>query len=238
MVERGRTNSRGPERDPDSYRKRRCCYKGCRRKQVEVKNVGKHLRLPKQEVNLEMCRKVRAHCNSFTFCCPERMEKCKYANPKKKSQEWDGGRAPLDPSQLLALFRVMLTEEPWSAVCACRCKWSWISGHYPNSGRRPMIRALLATTVFCSAVSSVAEKVASRLTEGRNQDDPRRWERGSRREEEGGRSFFCRDHSHFLKGIKLDADLYGYFSGIFDIPFIFCLFKVLVCFLPWQIAIC
>ena len=66
----------GPERARDSRIKFPCYYKHCRRGK-DVKNVGKTLRLPKEEANLEERKTVRATCHVLRICCQKHRAKCK-----------------------------------------------------------------------------------------------------------------------------------------------------------------
>ena len=137
----------GPERARDSRIKFPCYYKHCRWRK-DVKNVGKTLRLPKEEANLEECNKVRATCHVLRICCQKHRAKCKKTKIERL-QSMGSGASP-DHLQIVRLYQVLLDLEPWSTVlrllqlcigkrsgAARQCRSDWIRGHDPKNQHGP-----------------------------------------------------------------------------------------------------
>ena len=139
--------SRGPKRSHASKIKMRCAFNKCRR-QVDVKNVGAEKQLKRKDVNMAMCRPIRAQCCIIRFCCKEHLKQCKSICPPPKH----GGREPLNQNQCITLMQTLLAICPWAAIlsllqlfimdradCARKCRWSWLSGMEPGSKGQPVI---------------------------------------------------------------------------------------------------
>ena len=137
---------RGPKRGPNSSIKGRCGYCKCRR-QLDVKNIGKLLQLPKSKVEPAMCRPLRKNCNTVKFCSLNHKKLC-----MKKTATARGGREPLTHQQCTKLFHVLASFSPWAAMltllqlfigdradCSRQCTWSWITGIGPDSAGQPTI---------------------------------------------------------------------------------------------------
>ncbi|CAE7417205.1 unnamed protein product [Symbiodinium sp. CCMP2592] len=127
---------RGPKRARGSTVKILCAWKGCRRRNIDVKNKSHVLEI--EHVNLTETRKLRSNCGAARFCCAEHLAKCHL--PERADR---GGREALTAEQCCSLFETfaMEVQAPWAGVafllgvfmgerqaCVLGARDSWFTG--------------------------------------------------------------------------------------------------------------
>ena len=107
---------RGPARNPSSRVKLPCCFKHCS-SGLDVKNVGKELRIPITKLSVSMCRPMKHNSKIGRFCCKKHLQKCLLKRRSTDNANKRGAREVLDCKEVgyFLAFAVHM-HLPWLAV--------------------------------------------------------------------------------------------------------------------------
>ena len=142
--------SRGKNRAPGSKCKMRCAYWRCT-SSLDVKNVGKELRLSRANVKEAVCRALSKQCSVARFCSLRHMDMCK--SRRRLTGRKRGPRDPLESKQVAHLIQTLCDlGRPWASVmnlcqvcmgergtAVCKMRMKWLEGILDNDDRAPAI---------------------------------------------------------------------------------------------------